>query len=320
MAGPLPLELRERVVSAYQRGEGSFTELGKRFAVGRATVERWVNRHREKNTLAPKPMGGSRRKPKVDAEGQKFIRETFEALPDSTLPELSEAYQEVFEVEVSPQTLSDTVRRMGYTKKEGVFRAQAAYRPDVVAARDAYQELQPKMKSQRMIFFDESGFNLAMKRARGWAMRGVTPVIEAPAKGTAVTMLGAIGLDGPRAMRIHKGSVNGEVLLNYLRLDLGPTLKPGDIVLMDGPRLHRIAGVAEVLAEFGAKVFYLPAYSPELNPIEMTWSWLKDKIRAIAPRHLALLKDKLSQKWQAIKSDQCAGWLKHSGYPVALST
>jgi transposase len=64
-------------------------------------------------------MGGARHAYKVDAEGEQFIRETFEALPDTTLPELSEAYEEVFDVYVSPQTLSDTVRRMGYTKKRG---------------------------------------------------------------------------------------------------------------------------------------------------------------------------------------------------------
>jgi transposase len=189
-----------------------------------------------------------------------------------------------------------------------------------VAARDAWKEQQPQMNAKQLVFFDESSFNLAMKRAAGWALRGVTPIIEAPAKGTAVTVMGAIGLEGPRAMRIHKGGVNGEVLLDYLREDLGPTLKPGDIVVMDGPRLHRIAGVAEVLAEFGATVLYLPAYSPELNPIEMAWAWCKDKIRGIAPRHLSRLKQKLWEKWEAIDAEACAGWFRHSGYHVPLST
>jgi transposase len=63
-------------------------------------------------------MGGAHRPLKVDAEGQQFLRDTLAALPDSTLPELSAAYEEVFEIKVSPQTLSDTVRRMGYTKKK----------------------------------------------------------------------------------------------------------------------------------------------------------------------------------------------------------
>ena len=120
MAGAHPLALRERVVSAYTRGEGSLTEIGKRFNVGRATVDRWVKRYRETGSLKPKPMGGTNRPPKVDATGQQFIRETFEVLPDTTLPELSEAYEKVFGVHVSPQTLSNTVQRMGYTKKRSL--------------------------------------------------------------------------------------------------------------------------------------------------------------------------------------------------------
>ncbi len=119
MASPHPLALRERVVSSYNAGEGSFTELAQRFKVGRASVVRWVHKYKNFNTLEPERMGGARHEYKVDAEGEQFIRDTFEALPDTTLPELSEAYEEVFEIYVSPQTLSDTVRRMGYTKKRG---------------------------------------------------------------------------------------------------------------------------------------------------------------------------------------------------------
>ena len=93
--------------------------IAKRFKVDDSSVKRWVKQQRTTGSLVPKPMGGKRHEYKVDAEGEKFIRETFEALPDTTLPELSEAYKEVFDMEVSPQTLSDTVRRMGYTKKRG---------------------------------------------------------------------------------------------------------------------------------------------------------------------------------------------------------
>ncbi len=189
-----------------------------------------------------------------------------------------------------------------------------------MAARDTWREQQPQMNTRKLVFFDESSFNLAMKRASGWAPLGITPVIEAPARGTSVTVMGAIAVDGPRAMRIHKGSVNGEVLLTYLREDLGPTLEEGDIVVMDGPRLHRIDGVAEVLAQFGATVLYLPAYSPEFNPIEMAWAWCKDKIRALAPRQLSWLKTKLWEKWEAIDAKACEGWFRHSGYTIPVST
>lgn len=114
-----PKELRERVVQAWEDGEGSFKILGKRFKVGEATVDRWVALKRETGSVEPRKAGGARRAYKVDAVGEQFIRETLEALPDSTHPELCAAYLEVFDVVISPQTMSDTVRRLGYTRKRG---------------------------------------------------------------------------------------------------------------------------------------------------------------------------------------------------------
>ena len=116
MPGPLPLQLRERAVQAYEDGEGSYVEVAARFCIGDATLKRWVARHRKRGTLAPDKAGAVGRF-KVDKAGEQFIHETLEALPDSTLRELSDAYLEVFGVVISTQTMSDTVRRLGYTKK-----------------------------------------------------------------------------------------------------------------------------------------------------------------------------------------------------------
>ncbi len=119
MPGPLPMELRERVVAAYLRGEGSFATLGARFCVGEATVNRWVAQNRRVGNLEPKAMGGNRRPPVVDAAGEQFIRDTLARTSDSTLVELCGVYEDEFKVVVSPQTMSDTVRRMGPPRKRG---------------------------------------------------------------------------------------------------------------------------------------------------------------------------------------------------------
>ena len=119
MPGPYPRELRERVLEARLNGEGTYRELADRFKVGEATVARWVRRHRVTGSVEPEPMGGARRPYVVDEEGARILCDVLDNVADCTLPELCELYFEERGVRVSPQTMSDTVRRLGYTRKRG---------------------------------------------------------------------------------------------------------------------------------------------------------------------------------------------------------
>ena len=168
-----------------------------------------------------------------------------------------------------------------------------------------------------MVFIDEAGVSSALSYNYGWAPAGETPVIERPARGKNITLIGAIALDGVRVLSRVEGYVTGAVFVNFLRNDLGPTLKPGDIVVLDGPRIHRVAGVEEALAEFGATVQYLPPYSPGLNPIEMAWAWVKRLLRKAAPRRAARLKAAIHKFWGTITPFLCQGWIRHCGYATA---
>jgi transposase len=187
----------------------------------------------------------------------------------------------------------------------------------VVAAREAYVASQGDLDATRLVFLDEAGTSLAMSYNYGWAPPGEKPIIERPLRGKNVTLIGAIALDGIRTLRRVEGTVDSAEFLSFLRDDLGPTLNKGDIVVMDGPRLHRVAGVKETLAEFGAEPLYLPAYSPEFNPIEMAWSWIKSKIRKVAPRYIGVLRDVVARVWASVTSELCRAWIGHAGYAVA---
>lgn len=113
-----PMELRERVVDAYDEGEGSYRELGERFRLGEATVNRWVNERRRTGSVAPKPAGGARVPRLIDKVGEEMLRTMLEGTPDLTLPELCETYASECGVLVSRQTMGETLARMGYTKKK----------------------------------------------------------------------------------------------------------------------------------------------------------------------------------------------------------
>ena len=158
--------------------------------------------------------------------------------------------------------------------------------------------------------------SLALSYNYGWAPPGQTPVIERPVRGKSINLIGAVAADGVRGLRRVEHSVNGDEFVAFLREDLGPNLNPGDIVVMDGPRIHRVAGVAEALAEFGATPLCLPAYSPELNPIEMTWAWAKKYLRRAASRRIRFLRETLERAWSTVTAALCKGWLKHCSYGI----
>lgn len=186
-----------------------------------------------------------------------------------------------------------------------------------MTARRLFVAAQGELDPSKAVFIDEAGVNAGMALNHGWAPVGVKPVVERPSRSKNITLIGAISWGGTRVLTRVEGSVDGPTFVQWLRDDLGPTLKPGDIVIMDGPRIHRVAGVAEALAEFGAKPLYLPAYSPELNPIEMAWAWLKQALRKAAPRRVARLRSLVESIWKNVTSSLCQGWIRHAGYTMA---
>ena len=121
MPAPHPLELRKRVIKAWEKDEETFQELADRFLIGVATVERWVTLKRNTGSVKAKPMGGSRRPFIVDKEGESIITEILDNNPEITLSVVCELYFAKQKVVVSQQTMSDTVRRLGYTKKKELF-------------------------------------------------------------------------------------------------------------------------------------------------------------------------------------------------------
>ena len=129
------------------------------------------------------------------------------------------------------------------------------------------------------------------------------------------TLLSSIRLEN--ASMVHKeltGAVNGETFLEYIRNALAPTLKVGDIVIMDNLSVHKVAGVRQAIEEKGASVLYLPPYSPDLNPIEMLWSKIKAFLRKRKARETALLANAISEAYAAVSCEDILGWFSAAGY------
>lgn len=133
-------------------------------------------------------------------------------------------------------------------------------------------------------------------------------------RGTVLTVVGAIALDGVRAMMAYEGGTSAEAFLRFAREALVPSLHRGDVVVMDNLGAHRAVGVREAIEAAGARVLYLPPYHPELNPIELAWSKLKALLKTIGARDLQALASAIKLTKNRLTSSDMEGWYRHCGY------
>ena len=165
-------------------------------------------------------------------------------------------------------------------------------------------------------FIDEAGSHTAMTRLYGRSKRGERCHGQAPRnRGNVITMIGALSLEhGLHAMMTLEGGTATDVFVAYVEPVLGPTLRPGDIVVLDTLGAHRTRAARDAIHAAGAKVKYLPPYSPDLNPIEMTWSKVKEWLRAANPRSRRDIDEELREVMKAVTTDDARGWIGACGY------
>jgi transposase len=154
-----------------------------------------------------------------------------------------------------------------------------------------------------------------MVRPYGWGPVGHRLVDAVPhGHWNTSTFIAGLRLDGLVAPCVFKGAINGDLFLAYVEQVLVPTLTSGDIVIMDNLGSHKVAGVRQAIEAAGARVLYLPAYSPDLNPIEMAFAKLKALLRAKALRTIDALWNALGSLVACFTPGECANFLRHAGY------
>ncbi len=171
------------------------------------------------------------------------------------------------------------------------------------------------MKPARLVFIDETWIKTNMTRLRGRAPKGERLVAATPhGHWKTSTFIAGLRDNALTAPAIFDGAINGELFLAYVEQVLAPTLSEGDIVIMDNLGSHKVAGVRAAIEAKGATLLYLPAYSPDLNPIEQVFSKLKSILRAKAIRSVDALWTALGAIADAVTPQECANYLRHTGY------
>lgn len=162
------------------------------------------------------------------------------------------------------------------------------------------------------------GSNLGLSRLYGRAEPGKRVLDQVPSNhGGNVSTIGAIGRDGIRTGLSVSGAVDGETMLFFVEELLVPTLRRGDIVLMDNNPIHKLDEIEDAIEAVGAWVLFLPAYSPDLNPIEHCWAKVKSVLRSLKPRTLPDLLDALVAAFSSITTHDILGWFRHCGYQAS---
>jgi transposase len=197
-------------------------------------------------------------------------------------------------------------------------RATERDRPDVAAARAEWTARQAGLDPARLVFIDETWVTTNMARRYGWgptAERVAGAVPHGHWKTT--TFVAALRADGFVAPMAIDGAITGELFRAYVEQVLAPTLRRGDVVVMDNLQCHKVAGVAEAVRRAKARVVYLPAYSPDLNPIEQAFSKLKAELRRREERTVDRLWDALGQSLDWFTPAECGNYFRHAGYKAA---
>jgi transposase len=201
------------------------------------------------------------------------------------------------------------------------LRAAEQARPDVAAARCEWKARQAGLDPARLVFLDETWAATNMVRHYGWGPTSGRVLGTVPhGHWKVTTFVAALRATGLCAPMVADGAITGVLFRAYVEQILVPELRRGDIVVMDNLACHKVAGVSEALRRAGARVLYLPAYSPDLNPIEQAFAKVKAELRRREERTVDRLWEVLGESLDWFSPHECQNYFRHAGYRTLRRT
>ena len=306
MPKPYSGDLRARVIEEIVTG-ASRCEAAERYGISASVVVIWVQRFEETGSVAAKPSGGSTSPLEEHAE---FLLALIAAQPDLTLDEVV-VVMEKRGIAGSRSAVWRFFDRRNISFKKTLYAAEQK-RAEVVRARRRWMREQGMFEPARLVFIDETSTNTSMVRLRGRCPRGERLIGYAPhGHWKTLTFVAGLRQRAMVATFVIEGAMNGQMFLAYVKQCLAPTLKRGDIVVMDNLPVHKIAASIEAA---GAALVYLPPYSPDLNPIEPAFSKVKAHLRKAAEHTIPHLLRRIGRIVTDFSPQECRNFFRHAGY------
>ena len=188
-------------------------------------------------------------------------------------------------------------------------------RPDVARRRVRWRKYQKQIDPRRLVFIDETWAKTNMAPLRGWCTRGARLNAKVPhGHWKTLTFIAALRHDRIDAPWVLEGPINSESFRIYIEQVLLPTLQPGDVVIIDNLASHKGKAIRAAIRSVGARLLFLPPYSPDLNPIEQVFAKLKAMLRKAAARTVEATWQRIGDLLQHFPPQECANYFANSGY------
>ena len=181
--------------------------------------------------------------------------------------------------------------------------------------RAIWQEAQPTLVPEDLVFLDETSTQTNLTRTHGRAPKGQRLVAAVPRNhGPNLTCLAAVTVTGIGPSIVFEGALDGPIFTQWVAEKLVPSLRPGQLVILDNLSVHKVVAARKAIEAAGCDLRFLPAYSPDFNPIEQLFSRLKTHLRAIAARTIPALMDAIGAALNAVTAAQSLATFRHAGY------
>jgi transposase len=188
-------------------------------------------------------------------------------------------------------------------------------KPKIARRREQWKKYQGRLNPARLVFIDETWAKTNMAPLRGWCLKGQRLHAKVPyGHWKTMTFLAALRHDRIDAPCVLDQPINGDSFVDYVEQFLVPTLSAGDVVIMDNLSSHKRPEVRSAIRSVGARLLFLPPYSPDLNPIEQVFAKLKHLLRNAAERSHEATWRRIGTLLECFTSDECANYLENSGY------
>jgi transposase len=309
------LDLRVRIAAFVAAGH-SCRAAARHFGVSDSFAIKLVQRTRHFGSPAPARQGRPPERGKLGPY-EAFLIQTVEAEPAITMPELAVRLRAEHGVVAAPAMLSRFLCQRGFSYKKCLMAAECA-RADVRDERRVWTgQRQPRMREQphRLVFVDETYVNTRMTRLRGRSRKGQRLRASAPfGHWKTHTFVAGLRCHELCAPWVIDGPITRSAFDTYIETQLAPTLHKGDVVILDNLAVHKSEKAAQCLKQQGAWFLFLPAYSPDMNPIEQAFAKIKAHLRKAEARTFDALWRALGDICDLFEPQECWNFLKAAGY------